>query len=240
MTPKPDNTRATRTRRRGALWRKQSPVVRVSMRTASATAFMYWDNIVGLDLDNCCNPATGKIDRGLVKSSVRRILIPKLRPAVRVSAYSSMGSGGPRASNRRTGVCWERQRRNLSEWFFAITGDDLRGTPRKIERCSDVISQLDTRFFPPSRPSGSSTTRTAAAVTNDDAALIEKARNAKMATNFNDYGKGDWEGDYESQSEADIALCGLLAFWTDCDSERMDNVFRRSCLFRPKWMRAFR
>ena len=39
----------------------------------------------------------------------------------------------------------------------------------------------------------------------------------------------------ESKSEAELALSGNLAFWTDCNAERMDTLFRRSCLFRPKW-----
>ena len=29
---------------------------------------------------------------------------------------------------------------------------------------------------------------------------------------------------YPSESEADIALCGQLAFWTGCDMERMEYV----------------
>ncbi len=41
--------------------------------------------------------------------------------------------------------------------------------------------------------------------------------------------------DYPSQSEADLALCGDLAFWTGPDPERIDRLFRQSKLFRPKW-----
>jgi hypothetical protein len=47
-----------------------------------------------------------------------------------------------------------------------------------------------------------------------------------------------WDGDtaeYPSHSEADLAFCNLLAFYTNRDSEQMDRLFRRSELYRPKW-----
>ena len=40
---------------------------------------------------------------------------------------------------------------------------------------------------------------------------------------------------YPSQSEADLALCNLLAYWTGSDRERVDRLFRQSGLWRPKW-----
>ena len=43
------------------------------------------------------------------------------------------------------------------------------------------------------------------------------------------------EYDYKSQSEADIALCDYLAFWTNKDAEKMDAIFRQTKLMRPKW-----
>src|SRR5262249_17659028 len=36
-------------------------------------------------------------------------------------------------------------------------------------------------------------------------------------------------------SEADEALCFMLAFWTGGDAARIDDLFRRSGLMRPKW-----
>jgi putative DNA primase/helicase len=119
-----------------------------------------------------------------------------------------------------------------SEWFFAVTGDHLKGTPRKIERRGDVISRLHSRFFPSRKPSGSSTLRTVRTVIADDDALIEKACSAENGEKFQQLWEGNWEN-YPSESEADIALCGQLAFWTGCDKERMDALFRQSGRFRP-------
>ncbi len=38
------------------------------------------------------------------------------------------------------------------------------------------------------------------------------------------------------QSEADLGLCGLLAFYT-WDDAQIDRLFRQSDLYRPKWDR---
>ena len=48
------------------------------------------------------------------------------------------------------------------------------------------------------------------------------------------------EGDisaYGSQSEADLALCGMIAFRTGDDPESIDRIFRLSALYRDKWER---
>ena len=73
-----------------------------------------------------------------------------------------------------------------------------------------------------------------AVVNMADADLIEKAKNAENGSLFATL----WDGgiaNYGSQSEADLALCNLLAFWTACDPVRMDDLFRQSGLFREKW-----
>lgn len=41
--------------------------------------------------------------------------------------------------------------------------------------------------------------------------------------------------DYTSTSEADMALCNFLAFWTSKDPDKMDAIFRKSKLMRSKW-----
>jgi hypothetical protein len=49
-----------------------------------------------------------------------------------------------------------------------------------------------------------------------------------------------WRGDisaYNSHSEADIAMCNILAFWTGRDAGQMDRLYRSSGLMREKWDR---
>ena len=65
--------------------------------------------------------------------------------------------------------------------------------------------------------------------------IIEKARNAKNGVKFSalfDY--GDISG-YNSHSEADLALCNSLCFWTNGNAVAIDAYFRQSKLMRKKW-----
>lgn len=70
----------------------------------------------------------------------------------------------------------------------------------------------------------------------DDLALIERAKRSKSGAAFSALWAGDTTG-YKSRSEADIALCNALAFWTGRDAARMDRLFRQSGLMREKWDR---
>src|SRR5262249_31758772 len=72
----------------------------------------------------------------------------------------------------------------------------------------------------------------------DDDALIHKAATAKNGDKFKLLWAGDYKAaGYASQSEADLALCGLLAFWCDGDRDRIGRLFRMSGLIRKKWER---
>ena len=69
----------------------------------------------------------------------------------------------------------------------------------------------------------------------DDGAIIKKATEASKSGKFEKLWSGNWEDSYPSQSEADLALLGILAFWVGDDPERIDRLFRQSELYRPKW-----
>ena len=70
----------------------------------------------------------------------------------------------------------------------------------------------------------------------DDQTLVAKAQSAKDGAKFLALWNGNISG-YKSQSEADLALCNILAFWTRGDYERIDRLFRQSGLYREKWDR---
>lgn len=75
-------------------------------------------------------------------------------------------------------------------------------------------------------------------VTLSDQDLIRKACEAADGALFASLFSGNWQSlGYGSQSDADIALCNKLAFWTGRDPERMDALFRQSGLYRAKWER---
>ena len=71
----------------------------------------------------------------------------------------------------------------------------------------------------------------------DDEAVIAHANEASNSEKFKRLFAGEWEDLYGSQSDADMALLSILAFWCGCDEEQMDRIFRTSGLMRPKWDR---
>jgi len=66
--------------------------------------------------------------------------------------------------------------------------------------------------------------------------LLRRAKNSKNGAAFMTLWDGSTKG-YDSQSEADLALCNYLAYWTGKDATMMDTMFRRSGLMRDKWDR---
>ena len=67
--------------------------------------------------------------------------------------------------------------------------------------------------------------------------ILAVAMAAKNGGKFTKLWKGDWEGDYTSQSEADLALASMLAFYIGPNEELLDEMFRQSGLYRDKWDR---
>jgi putative DNA primase/helicase len=70
-----------------------------------------------------------------------------------------------------------------------------------------------------------------------DDELLALAMRAKNGEKFSRLWRGDTSEYAGDESRADLALCSLLAFWTDGDTERMDRLFRQSGLMREKWNR---
>lgn len=73
------------------------------------------------------------------------------------------------------------------------------------------------------------------AVEYDDQTILEKMWSKDPDT------VALWAGDlsayHDDHSSADLALCSKLAFWFGRDPVRIDRVFRRSALYRDKWLR---
>jgi putative DNA primase/helicase len=123
--------------------------------------------------------------------------------------------------------------------YFTITGKHLDGTPTTIEERSSELKRLHSFFFAASidskRPAEK--IRLPHPVDASDEKILERARRAANGSKFDRLWQGDWQGIFASQSEADLALCNMLAFWTGGDAGRVDSLFRCSRLMRPKWDR---
>lgn len=68
----------------------------------------------------------------------------------------------------------------------------------------------------------------------DVVASLRSQKNGEKFTQL--YDRGDISG-YGSQSEADLALCSLIAYRAGNNPELIDSIFRTSQLYRDKWER---
>jgi putative DNA primase/helicase len=119
--------------------------------------------------------------------------------------------------------------------FFVMTGN-IAAEYADISDCTEAIKVLHEKYIGGGTSPSSSPALPPAELAMTDSELLDRAKNAKNGAKFARLYAGDISG-YTSQSEADMALCNHLAYWTGCDAERMDHMFRGSGLFREKWLR---
>lgn len=112
--------------------------------------------------------------------------------------------------------------------FCALTGMVYR----QVSQLSDEQTGVDylyAQFKKPDPVKKDFSPDTAVAPAGDVVRLLMKDQ--KAAQLF----KGVWAGSYESQSNADLALCEKIAFFAGRDPQAIDDIFRQSKLYRPKW-----
>lgn len=121
-----------------------------------------------------------------------------------------------------------------AERYLTITGHAVNGYGR-IERRQTEIEALYSELFPreetPTRGRGAPLP-----VDIPDYELLERAFNSTHGAEIQALYNGDVSG-FPNQSEADLAFCNHLAFWTGRDTARIDAIFRASGLMREKWDR---
>jgi len=128
-------------------------------------------------------------------------------------------------------------REYLENDTMAESGDNGVTVDDAVVGEGDASSESDTSPQSESTPStddDSAATPTGGSSPLSDEELLEKARTAANGEKFDRLFRGDTSG-YESQSEADFALCSMLAFWSGGDQAQVDRLVRRSGLLRTKW-----
>jgi primase-polymerase (primpol)-like protein len=200
------------------------------------------DPFVGVDLDDC------RDESGLSDEAIE--IITRLHSYTEVSPSGSglhvlVRGELPEGPRRKGGVeAYDDAR------YFTMTGKRLAGTPTEVAARSGPLRRVHERFLADESTDnetfGESEIATGRVGLNidpaegtppDDETLLEKAHHAENGEKFARLWRGDIAG-YESNSEADMALCCLLAFWTGRDSQRVDELFRCSGLLRSKWDRV--
>lgn len=118
--------------------------------------------------------------------------------------------------------------------FVALTGRKFRGHSGDPHEDQEALDWLVEKYGPAEK-SRVRDQAPAERYFKSDRKIVSLA--SKREKKFPVLFSGDWKELYGSQSEADEALCTILAFWTDCDREAIDRIFRQSKLYREKWER---
>lgn len=134
-------------------------------------------------------------------------------------------------NNRKHGL--EVYLPGVTNRFVTVTGDVYRnGTVmRNDEALQATLDTFMKRANPVSGPAVEPSSYL------DDESVVEHASHSEQGDKFKMLMEGRWEEGYDSQSDADMALVTILAFWCGNVAEQIDRIFRSSGLMRPKWDR---
>lgn len=192
------------------------------------------DPYSGVDLDSCRDPETGRLE-------------PWAGEIVeRLDSYTEASPSGTGVHIFVKGKLppWGRKKGHVEMYdsgqFFTVTGEHIGGTPATIGDRIAELAALHAEVFGKSekeapengvRSNGAAEER-ATPLSDEETVIL--AKQAKDREKFTHLWTGDTTG-YPSPSEADLALCTILAFYCGPDPTRIDRLFRQSELYRQKW-----
>ena len=165
----------------------------------------------GIDLDKC-------VVNGSLSNDAKRMV----KICESYSEISPSGSGVhiivKNSGNKRISLKRREIEVYSSDRYFTVSGSHLNGDEiREI----DVERAIHSYMNP---------------LPNDVSLLIGKIGESE-GERFLRLWRGEWEGAYGSQSEADMALCSIIAK-SEKRPDVLDRAFRHSGLFRTKWDRS--
>jgi len=190
------------------------------------------DTIAGVDLDDMRDPETGRL------SDRAKEIIDRLESYTEVSPSGTglhvlVHGFVPDGRSRNDGIELYDSGR-----FFTVTGQQLPEAPSEIKVRHDALAGVHESYVArdeepePTPPQPSEESEISAPETDvSEAEIIEYGQRKEKFRRL-------WDGDtsgYQSHSEADLAMCVLLAYYTGDDRRLMDSVFRQSGLMRSKW-----
>lgn len=185
--------------------------------------FVLANGYFGVDLDHCLD----KVDfcDEFVETLGSYAEISKSGAGLHIICKGKL----PRGPRRKAGVEMYESGR-----YFICTGNIYNAAYTQVVDCTDTIKILYSKYLPVDAPR-TDVQSDYLLVELDDQQVVDKARNCRTGGLFQMLYSGAWQGAYSSQSEADLALCNQLAFWTQKNEAQMDRIFRSSGLMRAKW-----
>jgi primase-polymerase (primpol)-like protein len=218
------------------------------------------DTVLGLDLDDVRDPDTGDLEAwadDVLDDVPTYAEVSPSGTGLRLFGLGFVPDGGNRGDVDAGAGHLEMYD---SGRYLTVTGQRVDDSPNDVRQVNDEIGDVHAEYIADPEPerdapksagdggvqadssggnpgvdAGKPVSTDAASELSDDERL-RKAKNAENGEKFTRLWNGDIS-DYPSHSEADLALCGLLAFWTGGDRRRIDRLFRQSDLYWEKWDR---
>lgn len=193
------------------------------------------DGFVGVDIDHCYDPETGTFNEVATAILAKQKTYAEFSPSgdgVHLWFRGEKPAGA--SKNTETGVEMYDSVR-----YFTVTEKTLLDATPTIQQAEpDTLQWIHATYIekqkkPKEKKKKAKKTRSSEKLTDEE--IIERASSAGNGEAFSTLWAGNWKDSYPSQSEADLALCMKLAFWSGKDREQMDRMFRQSGLFREKW-----
>ncbi|MGL6074885.1 MAG: DUF3987 domain-containing protein [Fimbriiglobus sp.] len=179
--------------------------------------------LLGVDLDDCRDPASGEIQPWAMEIVTLLNSYSEISPSgTGIKILVKAVKPGPQCRRDHVEI-YDRSR------YFTLTGHRLPDTPEEPEPRQTELDAVYKKWLAPAK------TQVAEPRALDDDSLLKIAFQAKNGDRIRKLWNGDRSA-YSSDSEADLALCTLLAFYFP-DTNHLDAVFRRSGLYRAKWDR---
>ena len=185
------------------------------------------DCIIGIDIDHVVGKPGGPIPQDVMEEL--KLLNSYCEWSPSGTGVHAFVKGSIPYNGRRRGK-YEAYSHNR---YFTVTGNKIDGFPSEIRENQDAIDTLFAKWF--SVPTIEKVTPAKSSKLRSDDQVIELAGSARNSKKFEDLYAGMWKGyNYQSQSEADLALCQMIAFYTQ-DPIQIDKILRSSQLYRKKW-----
>jgi len=187
------------------------------------------DPYTGIDLDACRDADTGELTpeaQVIVELVDSYTEVSPSKTGVKIFVKGMVP--GPRC--RKGSVEMYSQGR-----YFTLTGQRHAGTPPTVEERQEQLDRLYQQMFSEQESSAEAPrqdTRAPVWAVLSDADIIERAGAAKNGAKFAQLQSGDDTG-YTSPSDADLAFCSLLRFWTQ-DAAQIARIWRNSGRYRRK------
>lgn len=187
------------------------------------------DPFVGVDFDHCITD--GQLNPWVKQQLEKLESYTELSPSGTGLHVICRGKLPGKAVKTGQAEMYDRSR------YFTFTGNTY-GAPRSVNAAGSGLLELYKELSPKKEAPETERVRPQRTpVQLTDLELIEKASSAHNGERFKALYSGDLSEYAGDHSRADMALCNLLAYWTNGDIDRMDRLFRQSGLMRDKWDR---